>query len=426
MRILLIADGRSPITRKWVQALLSQGNQVILVTTFPCAPLEGVEADVCLPVAFSSLLGSGGSGGGGGTKPASPIRRVLASFRPFFQALRYRFGPLTLQYYGPRLRWLVERIEPDLVHALRVPYEGMLASWTPEKFPLVVSIWGNDFTLHAQASASMADLTHRAMARADGLMADAGRDIRLAHSWGLAEEKPALVIPGNGGLNLVELEAIRNEPASIPEVAALFTSPKPLVINPRGFRTGSVRQDTFFQAVPLILEQNPEVNFACAAMAGQREALQWIERLHLEGKVQLLPVLPQEELWKIFAHAAVTVSVSQHDGTPNSLLEAMAFGALPVAGDIESIREWIVPGMNGLLVEPDKPQSLADAVLLALENQEFRQKAAAYNAEVVQQRVSAAVTREKITDFYQQVIFKKTETLAEKKPADRQNDVNSG
>jgi glycosyltransferase involved in cell wall biosynthesis len=234
------------------------------------------------------------------------------------------------------------------------------------------------------------------------------------------------VIPGNGGLNLVELEAIRNEPASIPEVAALFTSPKPLVINPRGFRTGSVRQDTFFQAVPLILEQNPEVNFACAAMAGQREALQWIERLHLEGKVQLLPVLPQEELWKIFAHAAVTVSVSQHDGTPNSLLEAMAFGALPVAGDIESIREWIVPGMNGLLVEPDKPQSLADAVLLALENQEFRQKAAAYNAEVVQQRVSAAVTREKITDFYQQVIFKKTETLAEKKPADRQNDVNSG
>ena len=144
------------------------------------------------------------------------------------------------------------------------------------------------------------------------------------------------------------------------------------MINPRGFRTGSVRQDTFFQALPLILERSPNITFACAAMAGQREALRWVERLRLEGKVHLLPLLPQADLWELFARAAVTVSVSQHDGTPNSLLEAMALGAFPVAGDIESIREWITPGVNGLLVEPDKPQALAEAVLLALDNPDLR------------------------------------------------------
>ncbi|RPJ36510.1 MAG: glycosyltransferase, partial [Chloroflexi bacterium] len=259
----------------------------------------------------------------------------------------------------------------------------------------------NDLTLHAQASTSMAALTRKTLARADGLIADTSRDILLARTWGLDPIKPALVAPGNGGLAMAELEAAKQsarEPAGW--LAELLAGGEPLVINPRGFRTGSVRQDTFFQALPLILERSPNITFACAAMAGQREALQWVERLRLEGKVHLLPVLPQAELWQVFARSALTVSVSQHDGTPNSLLEAMALGAFPLAGDIESIREWITPGVNGLLVEPDKPQSLAEAVLLALDNPDLRRRAAECNTRMVTERASSEVVREKIEAFY--------------------------
>ena len=35
-----------------------------------------------------------------------------------------------------------------------------------------------------------------------------------------------------------------------------------------------------------------------------------------------------------------------HDGTPNTLLEGMACGCLPVAGDLDSIREWLKPGQR--------------------------------------------------------------------------------
>ncbi len=401
MKLLLIADGRSPTTRRWVKAAASLGHEVTLVTTFPCAPVEGVEADVCLPVAFSALAGQKGGVSSASAARPSAARRLVSAFRPAFQGLRYLLGPLTLRYYGPRLRWLVDRLQPDLVHALRIPYEGMLGSWIPKGVPLAVSIWGNDLTLHAQASTSMAALTRKTLARADGLIADTSRDILLARTWGLDPIKPALVVPGNGGLAMAELEAAKQsarEPAGW--LAELLAGGEPLVINPRGFRTGSVRQDTFFQALPLILERSPNITFACAAMAGQREALQWVERLRLEGKVHLLPVLPQAELWQLFARSALTVSVSQHDGTPNSLLEAMALGAFPLAGDIESIREWITPGVNGLLVEPDKPQSLAEAVLLALDNPDLRRRAAGCNARMVAERASAEVVREKIETFY--------------------------
>lgn len=406
MRILLVADGRSPITRRWIRAILALGHSVILVSTFPCEPVEGVEADVCLPVAFSGLARSGGANGqaAGSTSLA---RRIVSSFRSIFMAGRYLLGPLTLNYYGPRFRWLAEKIQPDMIHALRIPFEGMLASWAPQHIPLAVSIWGNDLTLHAQGYSQMARLTKKVLARADALVADAGRDIRLGRAWGFSHEKPALVVPGNGGLDLDEISRVRMLGKTDLLLADYGIRPdSTLVINPRGFRTGSVRQDTFFAALPLIYERLAQsgmegsVTFACAAMAGQREAQQLVERNHLEGKVILLPHLPQSKLWELFACAAVSVSVSQHDGTPNSLLEAMALGAMPVAGDIESIREWITPGVNGLLVDPDKPQALAEAILLALENPAMRAIAAECNARLVRERASVEVVGEKIRALY--------------------------
>jgi glycosyltransferase involved in cell wall biosynthesis len=399
MKILLVADGRSTTTRAWVRAVNRLGHQVILVTTYPCAPLDGVEADVTLPVAFSAL---GGSGAGNlATAQKTALRGMVTRARSLFLAARYLLGPLTLRYYGPRLRWLVERIQPDLVHAQRIPFEGMLAAYAPREVPLAVSIWGNDLTLHAAGSAQMAALTRRTLARADALIADAQRDVRLARAWGLDRTKPVLVVPGNGGIDLDEIKAVKQRVQAGQIPSAFDPGDSPLVINPRGFRTGSVRQDTFFQALPLILQRKPGIKFVCAAMAGQKEALNWISRLKLEGKVSLLPHLPQEQLWQLFARAQVSVSISQHDGTPNTLLETMAFGAFPIAGDIESLREWITPGSNGLLVEPASPQGLAEAVLLALDNPDLRRDAEVKNSLLIAERAEIGSVGEKIRLLYE-------------------------
>jgi len=400
MKILLVADGRSTTTRSWVRGLAALGYQVTLVTTYPCAPVEGVEADVTVPVAFSALGGSGAgnlaSGGWAGGRAIVPRARGL------FLAMRHLLGPLTLRYYGPRLRWLVERIQPDIVHALRVPFEGMLATYTPPDYPLALSIWGNDLTLHAQGSVRMGNLTRKALARADALFADTQRDVRLAHTWGFSPLKSALVVPGCGGIDLEQAAQVKRS-VGLGEAAQppFLPAGAPLVLNPRGFRTGSVRQDTFFQAVPLVLERRPDAVFACAAMAGQKEALDWVARLGLEGKITLLPHLAQEALWDLFARAAVSVSISQHDGTPNTLLEAMALGAFPIAGDIEALREWITPGVNGLLVEPGSPQALAGAILLALDTPDLLCSAAVKNAMLVAKRAGVDVVREQVRLFYE-------------------------
>ena len=81
------------------------------------------------------------------------------------------------------------------MHALRIPYEGMLAAVTPVHIPFLVSIWGNDLTLHARTAPLMASRTRQALERADGLLADARRDLRLAREWGLREGAPTLAVP---------------------------------------------------------------------------------------------------------------------------------------------------------------------------------------------------------------------------------------
>lgn len=393
MKLLLVADGRSPITRRWIRMLQPLGCHINLISTYPCSEIEGVDEMAVLPVAFAAFSGSQAGGSAAG-KP-SMRRKLISHFRGLASDLRHILGPWTIAFYRRQYLALLNHFKPDLVHALRIPFEGMLAGLTPQEIPLILSTWGNDLTFHAPSTRKMSRLTRRSLARADALISDTLRDIRLAHDWGLAAGKPVLNVPGNGGINLTEIQQA---------VQGIIPAGLPQIINPRGFRSGSVRNDTFFQAVPLVLQKHPEVQFICPWMAGQREALAWVERLGIQKNITLLPMLTQEELWREFARSVMSISISVHDGTPNSLLEAMSAGCLPVCGDIESIREWITSGENGLLVDPVDPSALAAAILRGLEDEDFRKTAASRNLQIIRSRAEVALVREKVAEFYEQFI----------------------
>jgi len=85
-------------------------------------------------------------------------------------------------------------------------------------------------------------------------------------------------------------------------------------------------------------------------------------------------------------------------------LEAMSCGCFPIAGDIESLREWIENGINGLLVDPRSPTQLAEALCQALEDQTLRQKATEHNLALVRQRASQEATHPQISNFYEKLL----------------------
>ena len=396
--ILLAADGRSPITRRWIQTLLAINCRVSLISTFPCPPIDMVDLAGVLPVAFSALAGSQVESASQSPEKTKP-KTSLAALRPFLQNVRYYLGPLTLFFYSTRFKRIVRDIKPDIVHSLRIPFEGMLASGLPEGIPLLVSTWGNDLTLHARGSSLMGTFTRRTLKRANGLLSDTLRDIRLAREWGLAPDAPVLEVPGNGGVDLQEIEKIRKQHRSAPD---FLKKNGPVIINPRGFRPGSVHQEVFFQSIPLVLKKLPDAQFVCTGMRGQKEALDWVDRLGIGNNVILLPYLNQADLWNLFLRAGVYASISSHDGTPNTLLEAMACGCLPVCGDIESIREWVTSGENGLLVDPLDPQAAANAILNACRDVALQQKAKKLNQEIIRTKAEVQLVRRKVKLFYEE------------------------
>jgi len=139
-------------------------------------------------------------------------------------------------------------------------------------------------------------------------------------------------------------------------------------------------------------------------MAGARPALRWIARLGIQNQVLLLPPLEPVYMAALFRRAHASVSPSEHDGTPNTLLEAMACGCFPVAGDLESIREWIEPGVNGLLFNPADPQELALAVQQALADEPLRASAAEANQETIAQRASYEAGMARAEQLYRRLI----------------------
>ena len=414
MKLLFIADGRSPIARNWIRYFIANGSEVHLISTSDCARLSGLETFHVVPVAFSGLgrkkrkriggrnqgLKEGRNiGRNGGRKSAFTSSKTIG-LRTF---IRHWLGPATVSRSARQVRTLISELKPDLVHAMRIPFEGAIAAASNPEAPLLVSIWGNDFTLHAPASPMMAGLTKRTLARTIALHTDNRRDTDLAQKWGFAGERLQLVLPGNGGVRreiFFPGEPGQSEHPALSHILESLAPGVSVVVNPRGFRA-YVRNDTFFESIPKVLDRVPSAVFLCPSMVGQRKAEEWIERLQIGDSVHLLPTLTPSDLAVVFRRAQVSVSPSEHDGTPNTLLEAMACGAYPVAGDLQSIREWIEDGRNGRLINPASADQLAEATAQALENAELRERAAAENIRLVETRADYEQGMQKAQTFYE-------------------------
>jgi glycosyltransferase involved in cell wall biosynthesis len=394
MIILFVADGRSPTALGWLRYWPEAGHTVHLISTFPCDPPPGLASFHVLPVAFGRLAGSQVKNNVGTEHKPS----LTGNLRSILLPLRYYLGPFSLPFYQSFFRHLLNKIEPDLVHALRIPYEGMLAASIPPGIPLVVSTWGNDLTLHAHGSIFMAHQTRRVFDRADGFITDTQRDLRLGHEWGFSARKPTLVVPGSGGVRLSELSTgseFEKLPEELPDV--------PVIVNPRGQRPGSLRQDKFFQAVQLVVEKIPQVVFVCPSLAGDGESERWVDTLGIRSKLKLWSRLSQRQLWMLFQKSQIYVSPSVHDGTPNSLLEAMALGCFPVVGNIESMREWVQSGVNGLLVDATNAHSIADGIVLSIKQPALRAEAAKFNATLIAKRAAYEPIMEVVGEFYKKL-----------------------
>lgn len=386
-RVLLVADEKSPTTWGWVEAIRSSGVVVLGLDGQPWPEQQTSRENDHGPRA-----------------DAKERLRSLASATPrrlkMAQRCRRTLGPLLASIKGRRLRRIFKRVNPDVVHALRIPYEAMVGvAACPQSVPFTVSIWGNDLTLHASTNRIIARFTRRVLARADMLFADCQRDIDLAQSWGFRAQAPTALLAGGGGIRLDRI--IEARCAVEPRLSDLEGSSHRLIVNARGCRE-YVRNDVLIEALSLLspdLDTSVRIIFVDAAH--DKALRRSVESYPLAHQTIVTGKFSRSELLSLFSRTEIYVSITDHDGTPNSFLESMAAGAIPVCGDLPSIREWITHGFNGFLAASDDPGEVAEALRLALGlSVTDRNTIKAENAQIIAARAEQGSTGRLAADNY--------------------------
>ena len=71
----------------------------------------------------------------------------------------------------------------------------------------------------------------------------------------------------------------------------------------------------------------------------------------IENKVDFVGFLNENEQKEYYRKSGYYFSLPASDSTSVSLLEAMAYGCIPIVSDIPANKEWIINGENGLIVK---------------------------------------------------------------------------
>ncbi len=369
MRICFISNPNAPHTIRWVNWFANAGHTVCLV------------AD-------------------------TPLERPLPGIEVYDLSKVFHFSLLRWFIWAAWLRRFLGRWKPDILHAHRVSAAGWLAA-SSGFHPLVVTPWGSDLYTHPQRSRLAKRLAHWVLGQADLVTADAVDLLQLALRFGAPE--PAL--------RLVEWGVDRSLFSPAPPDPALRSKiglgSGPVILSLRAVKQ-VYNLHVLVAAFAQVIEQVPGVQLLLrdydADPAYRQEVLRLVKELRLEASVHWLGrVEPWEELAPVYNLADIAVSVPASDGTPVSVLEAMACGLPVIVSELPALREWIIPGQNGLLVPAGQPGPLAKALLSLLNQPQLIARFAEYNRLLIAQRADHQIEMAKMEAYYQSLLAQPTE-----------------
>ena len=128
----------------------------------------------------------------------------------------------------------------------------------------------------------------------------------------------------------------------------------------------------YAEAARIIKNKHPEITFRLVGWFDDHPsaiARSTIETLQEEGILEYCG--SAEDVRPFIGECNVYVLPSYREGTPRTVLEAMAMGRPIITSDAPGCRETVVEGKNGFLVPPRNPKKLAEAMLRFVDNPEI-------------------------------------------------------
>lgn len=196
---------------------------------------------------------------------------------------------------------------------------------------------------------------------ADGVVANAEAVRRhLLERERLPEEKIALI---RNGIDLARFDARRGElEAPLPN-----TGGAPLVVHLANMSHPVKRQEDLLRALALARKKVGEVHAFFVGDGYRRRELQALATaLDLEESAHFLGF--RKDTPAILSRGTLGVLCSSKEGLSNAVIEGMAARLPMVVTDVGGNPELVAHGERGLVVPPQRPQELADAIVSIIAN----------------------------------------------------------
>lgn len=138
---------------------------------------------------------------------------------------------------------------------------------------------------------------------------------------------------------------------------------RPRVLSTRNLEPG-YRVDVILEAFARFRVQEPAATLIVAGYGSQQSRLCALAAALAGDAIRFVGKVEPEAMPSLYAEADLFVNASVVDNQPVSIIEALAAGLPVVSTPTGDIRFMVKHGETGLLVPPDDPSALADALAL--------------------------------------------------------------
>ena len=240
-----------------------------------------------------------------------------------------------------QLQKIIKHIKPDYVNAHYISSHGLLVALakvgSQHKFKFIASAWGTDVLVFPWKNKVLFQVMKFILTKADWITSDSEYMSDIIKK---ITQKDVLTF--TFGLNSLPVYDQTNYDEN------LFFSNRGLSPN--------YNIDWVLKVFSEIYKKEPKSRLIVSNAGVEKENLvQQCKELEIDKAVEFIGFAKEKEQTDIYTRACGYFSLPSSDSTSVSLLEAMAYGCIPILSDIPANREWISDGINGLLIKEDLP-----------------------------------------------------------------------
>ena len=300
---------------------------------------------------------------------ADTVRRQLKKIRVLFNNYSLARGSLNiLREYNSysNIYNIIKNYKPNIVIAYTakpIIYTGLAMKYFPKikYYPLITGL-GYGFTKGNELKRNLVKkimifFYKKALKYSDKIIFQNTDDVNLFRKLKIISNNTKTKIIHGSGVDL------KNFPFCTLPKKSIFLMLARLLID-KGVRE-------YFEAARLVKSQFPNAIFQLAGRIDSNLSSISFNELNLQIKKGFIQYLGEiSSVQKSLASCRFYVLPSYREGTPRSVLEALATGRPIITTNTPGCRETVIHGKNGLLIMPRDPKSLAFAMIKLLKEKE--------------------------------------------------------